>query len=195
MPGESGALAVARRLGVPESVVARAEERLERRDEELLALMADVREARTDAERVRAEAEGRLEDVSRASREVEAARAAVERKGEILEAEAQRGIEDRVRSSRRALERARALLDQLPPAQRLPMDDALRLLDAEITGAALSDRRAAFLQSLRKGAWVYLPRYRKRCVVKKVDRTRNEATVLLGALTVKVAFDDITSAD
>jgi len=31
--------------------------------------------------------------------------------------------------------------------------------------------------------------------VKKVDRTRNEATVLLGALTVKVAFDDITSAD
>lgn len=195
MPGESGALVVARRLGLPEEVVARAEERLERRDEELLGLMAEVRVARTQAERVRSEAEERLEDVSRASREVEEARAAIERKGELLEDEAQRGIEDRVRASRRALERARSLLDQLAPAQRAAMDEALRVLDAEITGAALSERRAAFLAGLKKGSWVYLPRYRRRCAVKRVDRARNEITVLLGSMILKVPFDDVSRAE
>ena len=195
MPGESGALVVARRLGLPEAVVARAEERLERRDEELLELMAEVRVARTQAERVRSEAEERLEDLSRASREVEETRAAMGRKAELLEDEAQRGIEDRVRASRRALERARSLLDQLGPAQRGPMDEALRALDAEITGAALSERRAAFLAGLKKGSWVYLPRYGRRCAVKRVDRSRNEITVLLGSMSLKVPFDDVSRAE
>jgi len=195
MPGESGALVVARRLGLPEEVVARAEERLERRDAELSELMAEVRVARTQAERVRSEAEERLEDVSRASRDVEEARAAVERKGELLEAEAQRGIEDRVRASRRALERARSLLDQLAPAQRAAMDEALRVLDAEITGAALSERRSAFLGALKKGSWVYLPRFRQRVPVLKVDRRARSITVHLGSARMEVSFDDVESRD
>jgi len=194
-PGESGALVVARRLGIPEGVVARAEERLERRDEELLGLMAEVRVARTQAERVRSEVEERLEDVSRASREVEEARAAVERKGEMLEAEAQRGIEDRVRASRRALERARALLDQLAPAPRAAMDEALRVLDAEITGAALSERRARFLAGLKKGSWVYLPRFRRRVPVLRVDRRARMVTVHLGAARLEVSFDELEFRD
>jgi DNA mismatch repair protein MutS2 len=64
-PGESGALVVARRLGIPEAVVRRAEERLERRDEEFANLLAEVRTARVHAERVRSEAEERLEGVAR----------------------------------------------------------------------------------------------------------------------------------
>lgn len=195
MPGESGALVIARRLGLPEEIVARAEERLERRDAELSELMAEVRVARTHAERVRSEAEERLEDVSRASRDVEEARAAVERKGELLEAEAQRGIEDRVRASRRALEKARSLLDQLAPAQRAAMDEALRVLDTEITGAALSERRAGFLAGLKKGSWVYLPRFRQRVPVLKVDRRTRVITVHMGAARMEVSFDDVESRD
>jgi DNA mismatch repair protein MutS2 len=191
-PGESGALLVARRLGVPESVVQRAEARLERRDEEFQELLAEVRQARTHAERVRSEAEERLEGVARKSREVEEARAAIDRRGELLEAEAQRGIEERVRSSRAALARARSLLDQLPPKQREGIDAALAELEAEITGAALSVRREEFLASLKKGSWVYLPRYRQRCAVRKVDRARREVSVLLGKMSLAVPFDEVT---
>jgi len=191
-PGESGALAVARRLGIPEVVVARAEERLVRRDAEIQELLAEVRVARVHAERVRSEAEERLEGVSRARREVDEERAAIARRGDLLEAEAQRGIEDRVRSSRAALERARSLLDQVPPKPREAIDAALAALEAEISGAALSERREAFLAGMKKGGWVYLPRYRQRCAIRKVDRARREVSVILGSMILKVPFDEVT---
>jgi len=194
-PGESNALGVARRLGLPEDLVRRAEDRIVRRDQELQELLADVREARTHAERVRSEAEERLEGVSRATREVEEARIALERKGEVLEAEAQREVEDRVRSARSILGKARALLDQIPPAPRAAMEAALAALDAEISGAALSERRAKFLAGLKKGTWVYLPRYRQRCAVIKVDRSRREVGVILGAMKLKVPFDEVSWSD
>lgn len=194
-PGESGALVVARRLGMPEEVVRRAEERLERRDEELQSLLAEVRSARVHAERVRSEAEERLEGVARASREIEEARTAITRKGEMLEAEAQRGIEERVRSSREALERARALLDQISPAPRAEIAAALEALEAEITGAALSERREAFLAGLKKGSWVYVPRYAQRTAVVRVDRSAREVTVLVGSMRMQVSFDELESRD
>jgi DNA mismatch repair protein MutS2 len=194
-PGESGALHVARRMGLPERIVERAEERLQRRDAELQELMAEVRVARTHAERVRSEAEERLEGVSRASREVEEARAALERRGDLLEAEAQRGIEERVREARRELEAARALIDQMPPAQRTAMGEALGRIDAELSGAALSERRATFLAGLKKGSWVYLPRYRQRVHVLKVDRGEREVTVQVGGMRMKVSFDELESRE
>jgi len=180
---------------MPEEVVRRAEDRLERRDEELQELLAEVRTARVHAERVRSEAEERLEGVARASREIEEARAAVARKGEMLEAEAQRGIEERVRSSREALERARALLDQVPPVPRAAISSALEALEGEITGAALSERREAFLAGLKKGSWVYLPRYAQRVAVARVDRGAREVVVLVGSMRMKVSFDEIESRD
>jgi len=192
-PGESGALAVARRIGIPEEVVRRAEERLERRDEELQELLAEVRTARVHAERVRSEAEERLEGVARASREIEEAREAVARKGEMLEAEAQRGIEERVRSSRDALERARSLLDQVPAVPREAIAAALAALEAEITGAALSERRSAFLAGLKKGSWVFIPRFAQRAAVLRVDRASREVTVLVGSMRMQVSFDELES--
>ncbi len=191
-PGESGALVVARRMGVPEAVVARAQERLARRDAELHELMADVREARTQAERVRSEAEGRLEEASRASRAAEDKRQELERRGELLEAEAQRGIEERVREARGVLERARTLLDQIPPAQRERLAEVLRQADDELSGAALSERRREFLAGLKKGSYVYLPRYRQRCAVEKVDAKKREVSVQLGTMKLKVPFDEVT---
>ena len=162
---------------------------------EVQELLAEVRTARVHAERVRSEAEGRLEDVSRASREVDEARAAIERRGELLETEAQRRIEERVRSSRDALERARSLLDQLAPAPRAAMERALEELEAAITGAALSERRAAFLSALKKGSWVYLPRFSQRVPVLRVDRGARQLTVQFGSMRMKVSFDEVESRD
>lgn len=113
----------------------------------------------------------------------------------MLEAEAQRGIEERVRSSREALERARALLDQISPAPRAEIAAALEALEAEITGAALSERREAFLAGLKKGSWVYVPRYAQRTAVVRVDRSAREVTVLVGSMRMQVSFDELESRD
>jgi DNA mismatch repair protein MutS2 len=193
MPGESGALVIARRLGLPAAIVERAKERLVRRDEELTKLMADMRHARTQAEKARGAAESRLEDAERMRGEAVATRLALEQKGELLEAEAQQSIEERVRNAAKVLERARGLVDQLPPAQGGAMAEALAELEAELSGSALSSRRAGFLDSLKKGSFVYVPRYKQRLAVQKVDRAAREVTVLLGSMRMRVSFDEVSA--
>jgi DNA mismatch repair protein MutS2 len=191
-PGESGALVIARRLGLPPKLVDRAQERLVKRDAEVARLMADVRIARTQAEHVRTQAESRLADASRTTRELEEERQVLSRRGELLEAEAQRGIEGRVREARRLVERGKSFLAQLPPAARKALDEVLEELERELSGTALSDRRQAFLDGLKKGSFVYLPRYRQRLVVHKVDRESREVSVQLGTMRLKVSFDEVT---
>ncbi len=193
MPGESGALVIARRLGMPAAIVDRAKERLVRRDEELTKLMADMRHARTEAEKARGAAESRLEDAERMREEAVLQKRALEQKSELLEAEAQQSIEERVRNATKVLERARALLEQLPATQRGAMVDALAELEGELSGSALSARRGEFLAALKKGSFVYVPRYKQRLVVQKVDRAAREVTVQLGNMRMRVSFDEVSA--
>lgn len=195
VPGESSALLIARRLGLPYRVCDRAEQRLKRRDVEVQKLMADVRTARTEAEKVRGETENRLRDAERNARETEIKQAEVERKGQMLEAEAQRSIEDRVRQARAHVARVTALLGQVPAAQRKALETAVEALDRELSGAAVSDRRQAFLDGLAKGSFVYLPRYKQRVPIQKVDRAKREVKVMLGGMGMTVSFDEVTSVE
>jgi DNA mismatch repair protein MutS2 len=194
-PGESNALAIAAELGLPEVVLARARERLERRDAELELLMEDVRGARESAERLRREAEARVVDLERQRGEADERARGIAERGERLEAEAQRSVEERVAGARRLLQGGRPLLDQIAAPAAGALREVLDQAEAELSGAALSERRQAFLASLDKGQLVYVPRYRQRCVVKRVDRSRQILRVLVGKLTVDVPFDEVTWYD
>ncbi|MEZ6017235.1 MAG: hypothetical protein R3F49_19130 [Planctomycetota bacterium] len=191
-PGESSALIIARRLGVAEEVVALARTRLERRDGEVVAAMNDLRKARVAAEATRQTAEREREEASRALREVVDQQAALTQKSQQLEAEAQKGIEERVRDAMRQLARARQRLEQVPPDARKELAAILDALEADLTGASLSERRQEFLRGIGKGSLVYLPRYRQRVVVHKVNREKREIVAKLGAMNVKVTFDEVT---
>lgn len=192
VPGESAALVIARRLGLSAALVDRARERLVRRDDDLTELMAEVRDVRTRAEESRSRAESHLEDAARRSREVEERATELDRKNELIEAEAQRGLEERVRGARAALERARSLLPQLGAAQREEMTRVFDDLDGALGGASLTERRSAFLKSMKKGDLVYLPRYKQRCPVHKVRREEQEVVVKLGSMKLTVGFDEVT---
>lgn len=194
-PGESNALAIAAELGLPPEVLARARERLERREADVALLMADVRTAREEAERLRSHAEERLVEVDRAHEEAARREAALSERGARLEAEAQRGVEERVAKARRILAASRALLEQLPAEAARTLRERLDEADRELSGAALSDRRREFLAGLDKGQLVYVPRYRQRCVVRRVDRARERLRVIVGKLTVEVPFDEVTWYD
>jgi hypothetical protein len=39
---------------------------------------------------------------------------------------------------------------------------------------------------------VYIPRYRQRCQVRKVDRAARKLTVKLGGMDLAVTFDEVT---
>lgn len=191
-PGESCAIIIARRLGLPQRITDMAAHRRERREGEVAELMEDVRQARLEAERLRAEAEQRVEEAAVRLRDVDERRAEIDRRSEQLEAEAQKGIEERVRDASKQLGRARALLSQLPKESGGAMREVLDRLEADLTGASLTDRRQAFLDGLGKGSLVYLPRYRQRVIVHKLDRARREVTCKLGSMKVQVSFDEVT---
>ena len=191
-PGESGALVIARRMGIPQAVVDLASDRMERRDEELLELMDDVRHARVAAEDVRNRAEQQLDHARRAAEDAREKAAELERRGSQLEAEAQRGLEERVREAMRQLEAARKLLEQLPRETAGPMAERLDAIELHLSGEALGERRREFLEGLGKGKLIYLPRYKKRVLIHKVDRAKREVTVKLGAMTMRVPFEEVT---
>ncbi|MCZ6782033.1 MAG: hypothetical protein O7G30_01865, partial [Proteobacteria bacterium] len=152
----------------------------------------DLRGARVDAERLRAEAEDRLHELERRLAALEAERDELGRRKDQVEAEAQRGLEERVARARPWLERARATLAQLSRPQREAMEEALTGLADALGDAALSERRQLFLDGLKKGDFVWLPRYKKRCQVARIYKKRRSLTVRLGRNELEVAFDDVT---
>ena len=192
VPGESAALVIARRLGLESRIVTRAEERLERREQEVQELLAEVREARIATEGVRERAEERLREAEATSRQAEELGREVAERGARLEAEAQRGLEERVREARVALERAQRLVQQVPAGPRAELETALTELAAALGGATLTQRRQVFLQGLRKGMLVYLPRYKQRVQVHRVDPERRELSVKLGSMKLHVSFEEVT---
>ncbi|QDV07790.1 Endonuclease MutS2 [Planctomycetes bacterium Poly30] len=191
-PGESCALIIARRIGLPASVCDVAQLRLDRREGELEDLMKDVRSARMAAEETRLGAEEELAQARERSRRVDERERDLEERIDKLEAEAQKGIEERVRDAMRTLERGRKVIDQLPPQARREMEETLDAMESQLTGATLTERREAFIAGLGKGSLVYLPRYRQRVVVHRVDRERREVVAKLGSMKVKVSFDEVT---
>ena len=190
-PGESNALAIARRLGLETELLDRAAARLERRDRDVVELMSQMRDAREHTEQLRTTAESKLEELARRDRDAQQQQEVIERRSELLEDEAQKALEERVRDARRALDRARAFVAQVPAGPAAGLRAALEECDRALSGAALTERRESFLRGLRKGQLVYVPRYEQRCVIARVDRGRGQVTVQVGKLKMKVGFDEL----
>ncbi|MCC6407872.1 MAG: hypothetical protein IT453_11980 [Planctomycetes bacterium] len=194
-PGESCALHIAARLGLPKKLIENARQRIVRRDAEALELMRKMRGAREAAERVRKDAEQKLVELKKTEDEAKTRVQDLKKKSELLEAEAQRGLEERVREARGQLKRAFDLLPQLSPKSAEPMRVVLEQVDKHLSGAALSERRKAFLAGLKKGGLVFIPRYKQRCVITKVDHAKELLSVRLGTATLSVPFDEVTWYD
>jgi len=191
-PGESRALAIARRLGFPPEIVDRADGRLVKTDGDTERLMTEMRDVKVDAERLRGEAEQRLVELEQRETELASDRERVRLREGQVEAEAQRGLEERVDRARTWLERARALLPQIPSARRKEVAEVLDGLAEALGDALLTERRQAFLDRLKKGEFVWLPKFKKRCQVTRVYKARRELDVKLGKHELTVGFDDVT---
>ena len=192
IPGNSHALDIASRVGMPAAVVARARELLGVRDHTLDHLIERVQVARRDAEADRR----RTADLSRAA---EQKRAALEermadavRMETWLQEEADGVVETELRKAHAALSEPLATLVNAPA----PHGERARALRAVVDGllrqAALHRRRMAFCHGLKKGDQVFLPRWRRLCAVHKVDKVREMVSVDYGNVKMEVPFEDIS---
>ena len=194
-PGESRALSIARRLGFDPAILADAEQRVARPEHESAKLMDEMRTARVEAERSRSlaaeralEADARLADLARDAERLDERR-------ELLATEAQSELEQRLAPARAHVDRARALLAQLGKEQRAVLEPVLDELAGSLGSASLTDRRKEFLDGLRKGDLVWVPRYKKRCPVLRIDRDRGRLKLRLGRQELELDLDDVSSLE
>jgi DNA mismatch repair protein MutS2 len=123
VPGSSGALAVARRVGLPERIAARAAALLDRGAQELGTLLTALAGERTRLEEQRAAlAKAEAETRAIAEEQRQAASQLRQRQREALAGEFSRAL-DELKRARQELERVRQLLRRTPTKERVAQAD------------------------------------------------------------------------
>ena len=92
----------------------------------------------------------------------------------------------------RALEGPLRQLANGPRPYSEQAETMLKTLAGLLHGTSVHRRRMKFIGGLRKGHKVYLPRWRRDAVIKKVDRVREIAVVEYGKLRMEVPFEDVS---
>lgn len=192
VPGSSHALDIAGRVGMPSALVARARVLLGERDRRLEDVIESVQVVRREAESDRARAAELSREAALSEDQVRKRLQELEVKQAWLEEEATDFVAGELRAAQTLLE---APLRELANAPRPFGEKARELLDVLgglLRGSTLHRRRMKFLGTVSKDSVVFLPRLRRQCTVKKVDRVREILTVEFGKLRLEVPFEDVS---
>ncbi len=169
VPGSSSALSVARRFGMPSTVIERAERFLSTEDKNFDALVRRLEIERAGLELARADAERRATEADETRRALEEEIESVKRRESAL---LSRETENLVASVRRAKEELRSAQIKLKTRkiEGKELRDAERTIDriasqvaigGELESRAAAPERASIpRRELRKGMSVYVPRLR-----------------------------------
>lgn len=192
IPGNSHALDIASRVGMPDSVVQRARELLGVRDQTLDHVIERVQAARRDAEADRR----RTADLSRAAaqrqEELTGRLAEAVRKENWLQEEADGVVEAELRAVQAALQEPLVALTNAPAPHGERAKALQQVVDGLLKRAALHRRRMQFCHALKKGDPVFVPRFGRVCNVHKVDRVRETLTIDYGKVKMELPFEDVS---
>jgi len=192
IPGNSHALDISARVGMPSAIVDRARQLLGKRDQTLDNLIERVQVARRDAEEDRQRTADRSRVVERRESELESKLAEAQKKENWLQEEADGVVESELRRAHAALIDDLTKLTQAPGLHGERARGLKKIADGLLQDAALHRRRMAFCHRLKKGDQVYLPRWGRLCAVRKVDKVREQVTVDYGKVRMDVPFEDVS---
>jgi DNA mismatch repair protein MutS2 len=205
VPGSSSALAVARRFGMPATVIERAERFLTREDHSFETVVKKLNDERAALDLARAAADEREREARQARSRLEAElQAAHDREKRALSDEA-RDLMDRLRRAREDLRAAQARLraKKVDPETLRDAERAIARVAGEVAiGGGLErlvtnvpDTQGAPLRppELRRGARVWVPRLRAEAEV--VDLLGDGSVrVAAGSLKLTVASSELRAA-
>ncbi len=192
IPGNSHALDIAARVGMPQAIVDRARQLLGKRDQTLDNLIQRVQVARRDAEQDRQRTADRSRAVEQRQTELESKLAEAQKKENWLQEEADGLVEAELRRAHAAMADELAKLTQAPGEHGERARGLKKVADGLLKSAALHRRRMAFCHQLKKGDEVFLPRWGRLCAVRKVDKVREQVTVDYGKVRMEVPFEDVS---
>ncbi len=192
IPGNSHALDISARVGMPKTIVDRARLLLGERDQTLDNLIERVQVARRDAEEDRQRTADRSRVVEQRQTELESKLAEAQKKENWLQEEADGVVEGELRKAHAALIDDVVKLTQAPGQHGERARGLRKVVDELLKNAALHRRRMAFCHRLKKGDQVFLPRWGRLCAVRKVDKVREQVTVDYGKVRMEVPFEDVS---
>jgi DNA mismatch repair protein MutS2 len=192
IPGSSNALAIARRIGLDPDVLEAAEEEIAKVKEptrEIIWRMERsrrrVEKERRRVEKARRKVQGEVRAYEERLREVEQARG-------TLEEEAQQLVDESVRNVKARIEPLVEQLKSVPKTHRPIVDKLQEEVNQLLLATPLGEKREAFARSLKKEDDVYVPKFREKARVKKIDKSGRVITVLLNGIPTEIGFDDIS---
>jgi DNA mismatch repair protein MutS2 len=196
LPGQSNALAIARRLGLDERVVARAAEQLAPGHFELEGLLDEIRAQRREAEAAKAAAERAREEAERLRRELALEREHIEEERAAVLAEARREADDTLARMRREIEqlRRRSVERQFDP---VAAQEALRQAEGErarLARAAAPRRPAAapvISREIEPGDFVHVRDIPQLGEVLSPPGEDGRIEVQFGSIRMKVSIDRV----
>ncbi|MFT4512343.1 MAG: DNA mismatch repair protein MutS2 [Planctomycetota bacterium] len=192
IPGNSHALDIASRVGMPKSIVARARELLGKRDQTLDNLIQRVQVARRDAEADRQATADRSRQVTQQHTDLEERMSQAVRKENWLQEEADGVVEAELRRAHASMAKLLTALTQAPGQHGERARELKKIVDGLLKDAALHRRRMAFCHGLKKGDQVFLPRWGRLCKVHKIDKVRELAFVDYGKVRMEVPYEDVS---
>jgi len=192
IPGNSHALDIAGRVGMPMEVVARARTLLGVRDTALQEVIQKVQDVRRDAEADRKHAAERSRQVQQKEGKLDEELTAVQRKQEWLQEESDSVVATELQRVQQALLEAVVPLLSAPGAHGEKARALQRIVQSMQKPTAMHRRRMAFCHQLKKGDQVFLPKWGRTCLVAKVDKVRESVTVDHGKVRMDVPFEDVS---
>jgi DNA mismatch repair protein MutS2 len=192
IPGSSNALAVARRLGVPKEVVQAAEEEIALAAEPTRDIIRRMEHSKRRVEKERRRAERERRRVQSDAQEYERRLDEVVAQKQALQAEADVEVDKLLRAARSEIEPLLVRLRNVPQAHRALVDELEGKVDLLLTSTPLGAKREAFARSLRKEDEVFVPKFRGRGKVQRINKGERTLTVLLNGIPTELSFDDVS---
>ena len=192
LPGSSNAITIAKRLGMLPDVIGEAEELMSGEDTSATRLIDEMQTSRIEMERMREDIERIREETERLKREYQEKVDEVIARRELLAKEAEAEIDA---AFNRLKDRMAELLAPLKNAARPVAQQAHeieRIITDTLHSTPLAIKRREYALHLKKGEFIYVPKLRSRCMVKKVDKKRERVILMMGTVETEVSFNDLT---
>jgi len=204
VPGSSSALAVARRYGMPSTVVERAERFLTREDQNFEAVVRKLHDERAALELARAAAEQREGEAAAAQTRLEAEFENAKNREKRMLGDEARELMERLRRARDDLRDAQARLraKKIEPEALREAERSIERVSGEVAMGGPLERLVAppaegpsetvRASELKKGMRVWVPRLRAEAEV--VDVSGEQVRVAAGPLKLSIAASELRAA-
>jgi len=191
-PGSSNALVIAKRLGMPKTVIGKASALLEKESDGTSELINQIQATREDSERKRSEAQSLLDEARAVRSQADERLKNVEEEGRRLREQADQEIDDSMRGVRRAIEDFTAEMQNAPGLWQQRAQGLAEKVADLAAGTPLAQRQAEFVEALHRGDSVYVIPFRREGIVERVRKKRGTIVVFVDSKQVEVPFAEIS---